>query len=44
MSTTGYIVLAWVGTFAAVGAYAWSVLRRGRKLSKVVPEEDRRWL
>jgi hypothetical protein len=44
VSTTGYILLAWIGTFGAVGLYAWSVLRRGRRLSKVVPEEDRRWL
>jgi hypothetical protein len=44
MSDTAYIAAAWAGTFAAVGLYAWSVIRRGRKLSKVVPEDERRWL
>lgn len=44
MSTTGYIAAAWIGTFGAVGLYAWSLIRRGRKLSRIVPEEDRRWL
>lgn len=44
MSTTGYIVAAWAGTFGAVGLYAWSLIRRGKKLSRVVPEDQRRWL
>jgi hypothetical protein len=44
MSDTAYIVTAWAGTFAAVGLYAWSVIRRGKRLSKVVPEDQRRWL
>ncbi len=44
MSDTAYILAAWGGTFVAVGLYALSVVRRGRKLSKVVPEDERRWL
>jgi hypothetical protein len=44
MSTTGYIVTAWVVTFGAVGGYAASVIRRGRKLSKVVAADRRRWM
>jgi hypothetical protein len=44
VSTTAYIVLAWVVTFGAIGAYAASVIRRGRKLSKVVAPERRRWM
>lgn len=44
MSTTGYIVAAWVGTFGAVAGYAAWVVRRGRRLSRVVPPEQRRWL
>ena len=44
MSTTAYIVLAWVVTFGAIGAYAASVIRRGRRLSKVVAPERRRWM
>jgi hypothetical protein len=44
VSTTAYIVLAWVVTFGAIGAYAASVIRRGRRLSKVVAPERRRWM
>jgi hypothetical protein len=44
MSDTAYIAAAWGGTFLAVGVYAWSVIRRGKKLSKIVPEDERRWL
>lgn len=44
MSATAYIVAAWVGTFGAVALYAWSLLRRGRRLSRQVPEEERRWM
>jgi len=44
VSTTGYIAAAWVGTFAAVGAYAVWILRRGRRASELVPEEERRWM
>lgn len=44
MSDTAYIATAWIGTFTAVGLYALALLRRGRRLSKVVPEDERRWL
>jgi hypothetical protein len=44
MSDTAYIVAAWAGTFAAVGLYAFSVIRRGRRLSRIVPQDKRRWL
>ena len=44
MSTWGYVALAWIVTFAVVGAYAAHLVRRGRELSKSVPEEDRRWM
>lgn len=44
MSTWGYVALAWIVTFAVVGAYAAHLVRRGRELSKRVPEEDRRWM
>ena len=44
MSTTAYIVLAWVVTFGAVGGYAAAVLRSGRKLSRVVSPDRRRWM
>lgn len=41
---TGYIVAAWVVTLGAIGAYAAAIVRRGRKLSRDVPPEDRRWM
>jgi hypothetical protein len=44
MSTGGYIALAWIVTFVAIGAYSAWVLRRGRDLSQRVPEEERRWM
>lgn len=44
MSTTGYIATAWIATFVAVGAYAAAVVRKGRRLSRQVPPEERRWL
>ncbi len=44
MSTTGYIVLAWVVTFGGVGGYAAAIIRRGRVLSREVPPERRRWM
>jgi heme exporter protein CcmD len=44
VSTDVYIVLAWAITFLSVGGYAAVVVRRGRKLSKVVDPEQRRWM
>jgi hypothetical protein len=44
MSDAAYIATAWIATFAAVGLYSLWVVRRGRKLSKVVPPDERRWL
>jgi hypothetical protein len=44
VSTTGYIVTAWVATFGAVIAYAIAVIRRGRRLSQQVPPDRRRWM
>ena len=44
MSTNAYIATAWISTFAAVGLYSLWVVRRGRKLSKVVPPDERRWM
>ena len=44
MSSTGYIVAAWVITFAAVAGYSLWVLVRGRRLSREVAPEQRRWM
>jgi hypothetical protein len=39
-----YIVAGYVVTIGGLGAYASFVLLRGRRLSKQVPPEDRRWM
>ena len=43
MTHTGYLAAGWLGTAALVGGYALAVVRRGRKLSRQVPGEERRW-
>jgi heme exporter protein CcmD len=44
MSTNAYIAIAWAVTFAVIALYAAWIVRRGRELSRRVPEEDRRWM
>ncbi|MFN8051899.1 MAG: heme exporter protein CcmD [Acidimicrobiales bacterium] len=39
-----YVGAAWAVTAAVVGGYTVSVLRRGKALSKRVPEDKRRWM
>lgn len=43
MTHAGYVAAGWLATAALVGGYALSVVRRGRKLSRQVPGEQRRW-
>ena len=42
--TDFYIAAAWVITFGAVGGYALSLVIRGRRLSRSVPVDRRRWM
>lgn len=42
--TNFYIAAAWIATFGIVGAYAISILVRGRRLAAMVPPERRRWM
>ena len=44
MSDWGYIVLGWAATGGAVTLYSLRVLLRGRRLSRTVPEGQRRWM
>jgi heme exporter protein CcmD len=44
VSTNGYIVTSWVATSAVLVGYAAAILRRGRKLSRQVRPERRRWM
>ena len=39
----GYVVSAYAVTFAAIGLYAWNMMRRARKAARQVPAEDRPW-
>lgn len=43
MTHVGYVAAGWIATFGALGGYAVAVIRRGRRLSVVVPPEERRW-
>lgn len=43
MSQLGYMYLGWGISLAVLGGYALSLVARGRKLSKAVPPEKRRW-
>ncbi len=44
MSDEAYIASAWIATFSSVGLYSLWVVLRGRKLSRMVPPDERRWL
>lgn len=41
--TWGYVAAAWVIVFGSMGAYALVTVIRGRRLSRQVPQEKRRW-
>jgi len=43
MSYAGYVAAGWIATVAVLGGYAVATIRRGRRLSEVVPPEERRW-
>jgi hypothetical protein len=38
------IILAWVTTGVVLAWYAVATIRKGRRLSRQVPPESRRWL
>lgn len=39
-----YVAITWGATAAVLGGYATLVIRRGKRLSKQVPEDQRRWM
>jgi len=43
MTSAGYVAAGWIATFGVLGAYAVLTIRKGRRLSRVVPPEERRW-
>ncbi|MCU0309688.1 MAG: hypothetical protein MUE36_01935 [Acidimicrobiales bacterium] len=38
-----YVIVAWIVVLGGLGVYAWTIVSRGRRLSRIVPPEDRRW-
>lgn len=44
MTHAGYVFAGWGLGLAVIGLYAWSVIRRGRALSRHVPPQRRRWM
>jgi hypothetical protein len=43
MTDAGYVAAGWLAAIGLIGGYAGWVLRRGRRLSRRVPPEERRW-
>ena len=43
MDDLGFILASYAITLAAVGLFAWSMVRRARRLAEKVPPEDRPW-
>jgi hypothetical protein len=43
MTHAGYIAAGWLATGGLIGGYALLVVRRGRRLSRQVPPQERRW-
>jgi hypothetical protein len=43
MTHAGYVAAGWIGAGVVLGGYALAVVRRGRRLSRQVPPEQRRW-
>ena len=44
MTDAGYIAVSYVLVLGSTAAYAVWVIAKGRRLSRQVPPEDRRWL
>ena len=44
MTHAGYVFAGWGLGLGVIALYAWSVVRRGRALSRHVPPERRRWM
>jgi hypothetical protein len=44
MSHLSFILTAWIVSAAAVAAYCARLVQRGRKLTRAVPADRRRWM
>ena len=43
MTHAGYVAAGWIATIGLLGGYAATTIRKGRRLSQIVPPEERRW-
>jgi hypothetical protein len=43
MEDAGFIIAVYGITFGSVGAYAWYVIRRGRRAASQLPDESKPW-
>lgn len=39
----GYVIASWIVVLGSIGGYSVATIMRGRRLSKQVPPEKRRW-
>ena len=39
----GYVIASWAIVFGSIGAFSTVTILRGRRLSRQVPPEKRRW-
>ena len=44
MTHIGYLLVGWGATLGVGVLYAFSLVRRGRRLARRVPSERRRWM
>lgn len=44
MTHLGYLIAGWSIALGAIGLYAAQLVRRGRRLSRLVPPARRRWM
>jgi hypothetical protein len=43
MDDLGTLLLGWTVVLGTLGAYAAHLVRKGRRLARVVPDEDKPW-
>jgi hypothetical protein len=44
MTHLSFILTAWIVSAVAIGAYCARLVQRGRRLSRAVPTDHRRWM
>lgn len=44
MEDAGFIITAYVAVAASIVAYAWNVIRRGRRAAAQLADDDKPWM